>query len=227
MALGPKPRKYTQKTPKKMVRLALRSALSDRAAEGKVLVVDAWGFDAPKTKDAKAALAALGVAGPGPRRPHRRRRRGRTVVPQPPRGADHQLPRGCNAYDVLVNDYVVFTQDNLPTSVVHRGSRATLRRTRVKDPRDVIIASGRLREVLRPDRAERLHVHRPPRRRQARDPQRDRGDLRRQGGQGEHAQPQGQAQAQPPHRQLGSRPDTKRAIVTLAEGDAIDLFKEA
>ena len=40
VALGPKPRKYTQKTPKKMVRLALRSALSDRAAEGKVLVVD-------------------------------------------------------------------------------------------------------------------------------------------------------------------------------------------
>src|SRR6188472_3524018 len=63
VALGPKPRKYTQKTPKKMVRLALRSALSDRAAEGKVLVVDAWGWDAPKTKDAKAALAALGATG--------------------------------------------------------------------------------------------------------------------------------------------------------------------
>ncbi len=53
VALGPKPRKYGQKTPKKMIKLALRSALSDRAAEGKVVVVDAWGFDAPKTKDAK------------------------------------------------------------------------------------------------------------------------------------------------------------------------------
>src|SRR3954447_12267747 len=61
VALGPKPRKYTQKTPKKMVRLALRSALSDRAAEGKVLVVDAWGWDEPKTKEAKAAIAALGL----------------------------------------------------------------------------------------------------------------------------------------------------------------------
>ena len=49
VALGPKPRSYAQRTPKKMVRLALRSALSDRAADGKVLVVD-WGFDAPKTK---------------------------------------------------------------------------------------------------------------------------------------------------------------------------------
>ena len=38
VALGPKPRKYDQKTPKKMINLALRSALSDRAAEGKVVV---------------------------------------------------------------------------------------------------------------------------------------------------------------------------------------------
>ena len=63
VALGPKPRKYDQKTPKKMVKLALRSALSDRAAEGKVIVVDSWNFDAPKTKDAKASLAALGIDG--------------------------------------------------------------------------------------------------------------------------------------------------------------------
>src|SRR5690606_33600682 len=44
VALGPKPRKYNQRTPKKMVKLALRSALSDRASEGKVLVVDSWDF---------------------------------------------------------------------------------------------------------------------------------------------------------------------------------------
>src|SRR6476659_2424173 len=47
VALGPKPRKYDQRTPKKMVRLALRSALSDRAAAGKVVVVDTWGWDTP------------------------------------------------------------------------------------------------------------------------------------------------------------------------------------
>src|SRR5882672_6614067 len=63
VALGPKPRSYAQRTPKKMIRLALHSALSDRHAEGKVLVVEAWGFDAPKTRDAKAALAALGIDG--------------------------------------------------------------------------------------------------------------------------------------------------------------------
>src|SRR3954470_10482382 len=52
VALGPKPRDYRQKTPKKMVQLALRSALSDRASEGKVMVLDAWGFAEPRTKDA-------------------------------------------------------------------------------------------------------------------------------------------------------------------------------
>ena len=69
MAHGPKTRNYAQRTPKKMIRLALRSALSDRAAEDKVLVVDDWGFDAPSTKAALSALAALEPRGQGPRRP--------------------------------------------------------------------------------------------------------------------------------------------------------------
>ncbi|MCL4138998.1 UNVERIFIED_CONTAM: hypothetical protein GTU68_000281 [Idotea baltica] len=63
VALGPKPRSYSQRTPKKMKKLALRSALSDRAADGKVVVVDAWSFDTPRTKDALEALSALGVEG--------------------------------------------------------------------------------------------------------------------------------------------------------------------
>ena len=40
VAHGPKPRDYSQRTPKKMIKLALASALSDRAADGNVLVVD-------------------------------------------------------------------------------------------------------------------------------------------------------------------------------------------
>src|SRR5436189_2456429 len=62
VALGPKPRSYAQRTPKKVIRLALHSALSGRHAEGKVLVVESWGFDGPKTRHAKAALTALGIA---------------------------------------------------------------------------------------------------------------------------------------------------------------------
>ena len=115
VALGPKPRSYSQKTPKKMVRLALRSALSDRAADGKVLVVDSWGWDAPKTKDAKAALTALGVEG-------------RALVVLGPddavaaRSFRHLpevhiiTPGELNAYDVLVSDFVVFTKATLPSA---------------------------------------------------------------------------------------------------------------
>ena len=61
VAHGPKPRDYKQRTPKKMIRLALRSALSDRASEGKVLVVDEWAFEVPRTKDALEVLGALGL----------------------------------------------------------------------------------------------------------------------------------------------------------------------
>src|SRR6478735_7209681 len=115
VALGPKPRSYAQKTPKKMVRLALRSALSDRAAEGKVLVVDSWGWDAPRTKDAKGALAALGTEG----RVLVVLTDGDGVAARSFRNLQQvQLieARELNAYDVLVNDVIVFTRETLPTS---------------------------------------------------------------------------------------------------------------
>ena len=115
VALGPKPRKYGQKTPKKMVKLALRSALSDRAAEGKVVVVDEWGFEAPKTKAAKAALAALGVQG-----------KALVVVDTNDTNTIRSflnLPEvqlievgELNAYDVLCSDFVVFSKATLPST---------------------------------------------------------------------------------------------------------------
>ena len=113
VALGPKPRKYGQKTPKKMINLALRSALSDRFAEGKVVVVDDWGFAAPKTKDAKAVLASLGVEG-----------RALIVVDRDDVNTiksflnlrEVQLIERAelNAYDVLCNEYIVFSKSTLP-----------------------------------------------------------------------------------------------------------------
>jgi large subunit ribosomal protein L4 len=63
IALGPKPRSYQQHTPKKMIRLALLSALSDRAANKRVALVDQWGWDGPKTKDAVATLRNLKISG--------------------------------------------------------------------------------------------------------------------------------------------------------------------
>jgi large subunit ribosomal protein L4 len=63
VALGPKPRSYKQRTPKKMIRLALASALSDRLASEKIIVLKDWGIDAPSTKAAVEVLNKLDVDG--------------------------------------------------------------------------------------------------------------------------------------------------------------------
>jgi large subunit ribosomal protein L4 len=63
VAHAPKPRSYHQRTPRKMVRLALAGALSDRAAQRRVCLVDDWPFPVPKTKAAVAAIEALGLDG--------------------------------------------------------------------------------------------------------------------------------------------------------------------
>jgi large subunit ribosomal protein L4 len=64
VAHGPRPRSYAQRTPKKMRRLALRSALSARAAAGQIKVVESFDmWDAPKTKQAVALLEAMGITG--------------------------------------------------------------------------------------------------------------------------------------------------------------------
>lgn len=115
VAHGPKPRSYAQRTPKKMIRLALRSALSDRAAEGNVHVIDAWSFETPSTKGALAALAALGAEG----RVLVVLSRDDVVAWKSFRNLQHVhvLEVGeLNTYDVLVNDCVVFTRQTLPTT---------------------------------------------------------------------------------------------------------------
>jgi large subunit ribosomal protein L4 len=114
---APKPRSYKQRTPKKMIRLALASALSDRRADDKVIVLDSWGIDTPSTKAAVDLLAKLKVSG--------------RVLVVLSRDEDdvpvwkslrnlqdvHVLTSGeLNAYDVLVSDWVIFTKASLPAS---------------------------------------------------------------------------------------------------------------
>ena len=114
VALGPKPRKYGQRTPKKMVKLALASALSDRVNENRLVVVDDWAFSTPSTKAATAALKALGVSGSvlvvvGPND---------TNVDKSFRNLhDAQVIQlsELNAYDVLCNEWIVFAKSTLPT----------------------------------------------------------------------------------------------------------------
>ena len=113
IALGPKPRSYRQKTPRKMIQLALRSALSDRASEGRVAVVDSWSWSAPSTKAAKGALQVLGFEGRV------------LVVLSRSDGEAYKSFRNLpevqvilrdelNAYDILCNDWIVFTTETLP-----------------------------------------------------------------------------------------------------------------
>jgi large subunit ribosomal protein L4 len=110
---GPVPRDYSQRTPKKMKVAALRGALSDRARDGRVHVVEGFvSGDRPSTKAALATLAKVTDA-----------RRVLVVL-----GLDDELnllslrnePRvhliqsnQLNTYDVLVNDDVVFTKEAL------------------------------------------------------------------------------------------------------------------
>ncbi len=128
VAHGPKPRDYSQRTPKKMVRLALLSALSDRAAEGKVMVVDDWAIDVPKTKDAVKLLEAVGLRAKG-------EREARVLVVlfrnddaawKSMRNLGERvqivLPEELNTYDVLLNDWIVFSQPSLETVVARLGS---------------------------------------------------------------------------------------------------------
>lgn len=115
VAFGPKPRSYRQRTPRKMIQLALRSALSDRAAEERVAIVDGWGLEAPSTKGAIAALVALGLDGKV------------LVVIERADDATYRSfrnlqeihvisPGELNTYDVMRNDWVVFTPATLPGS---------------------------------------------------------------------------------------------------------------
>jgi large subunit ribosomal protein L4 len=125
VAHGPQPRSYKQRTPKKMVWLALRSALSDRAASGMVTVVDDWGFAAPKTKDAIAALRAAGVADT---------ERVLVVLTRNDETAwksfrnlagtvDTVTVDELNTYDVLVADRVIFTSATLAALSARGGGK--------------------------------------------------------------------------------------------------------
>ena len=120
---APKPRSYAQRTPKKMIRLALKSALSDRLAAERILVID-WDLEAPSTKAALAILKANEVSGRV------------LAVLRPEDEAVWKSLRNLpdvhvcgigelNAYDVLVSDWLLFTPDTLPVDKpVSRGTHA-------------------------------------------------------------------------------------------------------
>lgn len=107
---GPKPRDYSQRTPKKMIAAALLGALSDRARGQRLHIVDSFAIEgAPSTKAAAAALKAFGAV--------------KNVLVVIDRDDEltiksvrnlayvHVLTVGqLNTYDVIVSDDIVFTK---------------------------------------------------------------------------------------------------------------------
>lgn len=143
IAHGPKPRKYAQRTPKKMVALALRSALSDRAMNGKVVVVDSWAWSSPSTKGAVKALKDLNITGSA-----------LVVVDRDDENTiksfrnlqNVQLVERAelNAYDVLCNDFIVFSSSTLPGEETTAPKVRTVRLARLGSitPASVVTAAA-------------------------------------------------------------------------------------
>jgi len=61
VAFGPRPRGFRQRMPKKMRRLAIRCALSAKATDDQLIVIDKLSFEQPKTKEMTNVLSALNV----------------------------------------------------------------------------------------------------------------------------------------------------------------------
>jgi large subunit ribosomal protein L4 len=108
-AMGPKPRDYSYDVPKKVRRAALRSALALRARDQKLVIVEKWAPEAPKTKTAATVLAKLGV-------------RKALVVDAAANvalarsirnldGSDFLAAEGLNVYDILRHDALVLTAE--------------------------------------------------------------------------------------------------------------------
>ncbi|BAK14644.1 ribosomal protein L4 [Solibacillus silvestris StLB046] len=110
VVFGPTPRSYSYKLPKKVRRLAIKSALSAKVLEQNLVVLDALLFDAPKTKDFKSVLAALEIS-----------KKALFVTAEVNENAilsARNIPgvtvltaEGINVLDLLGHDKVVFTQD--------------------------------------------------------------------------------------------------------------------
>ena len=130
VAWGPKPRSYAQRTPKKMIRLALASALSDRAAEGRVRILDDFGIAAPKTKDAVKLLGNIDVWG-----------NILVVVGNDDAAAAKSFANlvgvqtishdQLNTYDVIVNDFIVFTKASFEATCTARPAPEVRKAARV------------------------------------------------------------------------------------------------
>ena len=107
---GPKPRDYYFKLNKKVKALARKSALSYKAQNNAVVVVEDFSFEAPKTKDLKVKLDACGLKNclfiDGKEVDVNFALASRNIA-----GVDVLPTVGANVYDILRKDKLVLTKD--------------------------------------------------------------------------------------------------------------------
>jgi large subunit ribosomal protein L4 len=111
---GPHQKDFTNKVNRKMRALALRSALSDRAREDRIAVVEDLSFEVPKTKEAQTLLRSTGIVG-----------KVLVVLASPDENvwrSFRNLPEAhvitvdqLNVYDILARDWMLFTKAALET----------------------------------------------------------------------------------------------------------------
>ncbi len=110
VALGPKPRNYKYSLPKKVKRLAMKSALSSKVLDNNILVLDDFKFDQIKTKRMTELLGKLEISS-------------RALIVLPEKNAEVQksarnipgikttLVNTLNVYDILKHDKFIITKD--------------------------------------------------------------------------------------------------------------------
>jgi large subunit ribosomal protein L4 len=242
---GPQPRSYVQRTPKKMKAAALRGALSDRAANGRIAVVSGFvDSDSPRTRDAMAVLrTAIGlldarltsrvlvVAEAEDERTWKSLRNAPGVRVL----ATGQL----NTYDVLASEHIVFTEAALsaftgqPIAPSTDQAQAPKRRAskpkadaapkaRIPDPRDILLRPVISEKTYRlaDDGKYTFLVDRDANRTQVRQAVEAVFGVKVTGV---------NTLNRPGKRRRtrfgwGQRASTKRAIVSLADGERIDVF---
>ena len=106
---GPTPRSHAFDLPKKVRKLALKTALSSKLAEGKLFVLDRAALDQPKTKAVAARFKALGLASAliidGESLDENFANAARNLP-----GIDVLPQQGANVYDILRRDVLVLTR---------------------------------------------------------------------------------------------------------------------
>jgi large subunit ribosomal protein L4 len=112
VVFGPRPRDYSQRMPRQMRRLALRSALSQKAIDGQVRVIESFVFDEPKTSQAAELMEAIGFDSTT-----------LVVLPAPNytvsrsfenlAGAKIVLARNLNVRDLFSHTYLLLAKDSI------------------------------------------------------------------------------------------------------------------